>query len=663
MSAKTGSEIPITQGDIAKFFKSASMLLVSVSHAPKKDLAALRSDSAPQMKAPGLMFGSGQASPESRQSMAILKVAKELNQGDDLFDENVNVALNAVRTGLQIGFHIAYLYGKTSGLEALQARRKRNELKLDAEIAEWTKKMEAQAAITLFVAASYVTWKLSGLKAEELSGVNVSFLGLPELVLGGQAQATAGVLYHFGAYASTVQSGLEFLKLTDMYFRAVLDDVKMQSKSFVESTADFTDKNYRLEGSAFTVSGFEAAASGGRRLVEFKPVYAKEIVGNVEAKRFTLRVARFLMAYDVKRKMNPMMEFGAFPWMYLYSGEPGTGKTMLIKLAMSMVRDHCQVLDIPFRVHELPGDLISTYQGGSAERFEQWWSVLRNPGEIIVAPIDDAENIFTERSGENVSAGSKEVVASLLRCTEGATAINRGNVIVPWATNIPDMVDAAAMSRIMAKIPVPGAVTRNDFNDQMRMWGDGLQKLSPGIVDLAWPNDYRYLADQDISMVPDAQKRRRDALVEFKDERLVRLYDEVRAQGISLQSYDLHGTLFASIKKHMNRFTSREVRNITTVVMSRLFDFDFPPEWLSDRAAFVEKDYDTKRAMILELAKVNMKGQKLSEILFEEMVRSVNAMVEIIDGGRTRRVRKMAEDLLERSEAQELAVRMKGGSK
>ena len=375
---------------------------------------------------------------------------------------------------------------------------------------------------------------------------------------------------------------------------------------------------------------------------------------NKEAKRFSDRIARFLMAYDPVRKMNPMIEFGAFPWMYIYIGQPGTGKTMLIKRVMTQVRDYCEALGRPFRVHELPNDIISTFQGGSAERFERWWSVLRNPEEIIVAPIDDAENVFEERTRQGVSSGVKEVVGSLLRCTEGATAINRGNVILPWATNIPDIMDAAAMSRVMAKIPVPGAVTRKDYNDQMRMWGDGLDRLRKGIVDLSWPNDYEYLSDQDIARAAEAKKQKTEGLVAFKDKRLAQIYESIVSKGMSIRDYDLYGMLFAEIREKMRNFTSREVRNITTVVMSRLFDFDFPPDWLSDRNRFAALDYDVKRGMILDEAIKNMQGLKLSEILFEEMVRALDAMVEVIDGGRQRRIREYAKDASERAEATRL---------
>lgn len=657
MSDKAASEIKITAEELSAYLGKATDLLTSISYQPARDLADARSARAPGEKPSGFSLSSVTTPPKMK-TMAIIQLASTLNRGDKLMDETINHALNTVRMGLQLGLHVSSLFGKYSGLERLKEKQASNLLVGDTEKAQWSAGMEAQAAITLFVASYYVSWKLNGYKSEELSSVNVNFYGLPEpLALRGQIQAVSGALYHWGSYLETAQTSLDFLKLTQLYFKAVYEDLKAQSPAFVPNATAFTDVSYRLEHTEFTLNGFHGELNGGQSKVEFKPLRLEQVVGNHEAKRATLRLSQFIIAYDMERKMNPFMEFNALPWIYLFKGQPGTGKTLLIRALITLVNEYCGTLELPFLVHPLSNTVISTYQGGSAENLENWYSVLRNPSLIIVAPVDDAENVFQERSGENVSAGTKEAVATFLRNTEGATAINRGNVLMPWATNIPDKIDAAAMSRIMGRVDVPGAKTPEDFMDQLGMWGREANGWRKGkeIIDLSWPNDYTYLSSQGITP-PEEMSTDLDHAVAIQDKRLSEILERLRASNYTLRQYKLYGAFFAEIHELFPRFTSREVRNITTNVMLRLFSFDFDSSWLTSRDAFVAKDYDTKKEMILDAALQNMGGLKVSEVFYQETVRYLNTMVDIIDGGRQRRIKELAERIREDQDARSLAA-------
>ncbi len=657
MSDKAASEIKITAEELSAYLGKATELLTNVSYQPTKELADARAARTPGEANKGLSLSSVITAPKMK-SMSILGTATALNRGDKLMDETINYTLNTVRTGLQLGLHVSSLFGKYSGLERLKEKQVSNLLVGDAEKAQWSAGMEAQAAVTLFVASYYVAWKLNGYKAEELSSVNVNFFGLPEpLMLRGQMQAVSGALFHWGSYLETSQTSLDFLKLTQLFFKAVYEDLKAQSPAFVPNATAFTDVSYRLEHTEFTINGFRAELSGSQSKVEFKPLRLEQVVGNHEAKRATLRLAQFAIAYDMERKLNPFMEFNAFPWIYLYKGQPGTGKTLLIRALITLVNEYCGTLGLPFLVHPLSNTVISTYQGGSAENLENWYSVLRNPGLIIVAPVDDAENVFQERSGDNVSAGTKETVATFLRNTEGATAINRGNVLMPWATNLPDKIDAAAMSRIMGRVDVPGAKTPEDFMDQLGMWGREANGWRAGrdIVDLTWPNDYTYLSSQGITP-PEETDSSADHAVALQNKQLSETLEQLRASNYTLREYKLYGEFFAVIHNLFPRFTSREVRNITTNVMMRLFGFDFDSSWLTSRDAFVAKSYDTKKEMILDAAVQNMGGLQVSEVFYQETVRYLNTMVDIIDGGRQRRIKEIAERIREDQDARSLAA-------
>ena len=106
--------------------------------------------------------------------------------------------------------------------------------------------------------------------------------------------------------------------------------------------------------------------------------------------------------------------------VFMGYGIPGTGKSMLIAAIATRLKKHCDELEIPFLFHPMPDTLISTFQGGSAEKMVKWMKPLQDPTKLIFAPIDDAENNLQERTAQGVSAGVKEVIGVFLRYTEGA---------------------------------------------------------------------------------------------------------------------------------------------------------------------------------------------------------------------------------------------------
>lgn len=635
MSVNVGSEFPIKQADLERHFGTANTILRSVTHRPTKDLDALLTDRGSAPRPSGLIFGSGQG--PSAQNVSVLKTAQAVNKDDDLMDENINAALNTVRAGIQIGLHIGSLFAKSSGLEALKNNPKADEKR-------YTNLMAAQAFITLFVTAYYVTWKLAAQKAEELTDVKVDFLGIPEpLSLSGQTTAFGSALFHYDAYLKRVQNGLEFLKITQLYFRAILDDLKMQAKAFEADAGTFTDKSYRLERTTFAVNGFHAEVHGGLPSAEFKRVDLNEVVGNFEAKRLADRLTQYLIAYDLDREMNPMIELGAFPNVALFKGKPGTGKTLIMGGMLTQASDYCMNLGLPFRAHPMPNTIVSTFQGGSAENMQNWMDALKNRSELVIAPIDDAENVFESRTRQGVSAGVKEVIGTFLVNTEGASAIIRGNTIIVIATNIPDQLDLAVLSRVQMRADVDGAARPEDWMDQTYLWTKRMDGWGVGFVNLAPPKDYKFLSAQRLLRQEDTKKLA--ANVSFVDERLGQIHVRLLKEGVKPDGFAYYGKLFTEALKSFPTVSSRDMRNIQTAVMTRFFDFDFPKEWLTERERFVAKPYDEKRGMILEVAKANLGKLTFAQVLFEETAKYLNVTVSILDGGINRRIEERAADI------------------
>ena len=651
MSASAGSAVPISWDDLVSKMKLANQYLTSISYAPKRTVASLRSATTEKTRG----FADSRADEASKSdSVAIIATAKALNGDSDILDELTNSALSIVRTGLQLALYVADKYAEASGFATLKERKAASR-GVFPDDAEWAAKQETHAAITAFVLAYYVTFRFES-KDEKKVTAEVDFAGLPEPVaVGNQIRSIGYLLYNWGSYLKGAQTGAQLHRLTQLYFAAVLKEMQSRSEAF-KFSEPFTGTTYQFDSTGFIIRGFQASILGGA-VVEFKRVELKQVVGNHEAKRIVARLAQMTIAYDFQRKMNPMMELDAFPWLGVLQGSAGTGKSMLLGVLQTLVQDHCKALGLPFQLRPIPNAIISSLQGESARAYEQWWQSTFDPNFITVAPVDDAEAVYLDRRSQSSSEGSKLVVMAHLRLTEGSTAVNAGNVLQAHATNNADMIDPPVFSRYLYRIRVPGAETRNDFLDQTRMWGDKVNKITDPknpLIRLEFPGDYAFLSDQGL-ISREERDRKAESFAGFKDKGLAQIWEQVERKRLSSNSYDLYGTFFAELHKRFENFTSRDVRNVTTCVTSRLFGFDFPPEWLSDCEAFVAKDYDTKKQMILEAALSYQKGLTVAQVIFQEMVNYVESTIAMLDSGRKYRIRQLADENLERREALELA--------
>ena len=216
---------------------------------------------------------------------------------------------------------------------------------------------------------------------------------------------------------------------------------------------------------------------------------------------------------------------------------------MLIAAIATRLKEHCDNLDIPFLFHPMPDTLISTFQGGSAEKMVEWMKPMQDPSKLIFAPIDDAENNLQERTAQGVSAGVKEVIGVFLRYTEGAYAVNYGNSSIGLFTNLPEMLDKAVISRVQGRFKIDGARTEHDFLDQDHLWWRKLDKTMPDFVNMKSPSDYEYLKDQGLA------KNMGDILNSIEKPSEARVLDAY-SKAEQLHSTDNH-LFFASLYKEI----------------------------------------------------------------------------------------------------------------
>lgn len=573
-------------------------------------------------------------------SKTILALKKRLLPDSVAIPLHLNEALYALQEALTIGIWLKDSYGDASGLSSLRERKSA----LDpTQIREYDSKTHTGTAFMLHGIAYRILFELKPKASDDLSVIKNKFAGVPELSFVSPIKGISCMLFYYDKYLAhpeIITTDKDVIDFTVIYFEAIIAEIQLRHNS-LEYTDTITDRTYKLEDSEFAVSGWDNTFEGTAKSVEFNKIEFEQIVGNRDAKHFARRLTERMLSYDFTAKKNPFQELGGFMPVFMGYGIPGTGKSMLIAAIATRLAKHCEQLDIPFLFHPMPDTLISTFQGGSAEKMVQWMKPLQDPTKLIFAPIDDAENNLQERTAQGVSAGVKEVIGVFLRYTEGAYAVNYGNSSVGLFTNLPEMLDKAVISRVQGRFKIDGARTIPDFVDQDYLWWNKIDKTMPGFVNMSDPKDYEYLSEQGLA------KNLGEILQQSEkptEARVLEIYEQVAAKHTDTEHL-FYGQLYKSIQKIFPFFSSRDIRNIQSAVSLRLTDFDLPEDWFENPEIYFKQEYDTKYSMLQELMKGNMKGLNFSDIRRQEVVRYLDNVATIADTDFKRKVERRVADM------------------
>lgn len=532
------SALPIQEKDLAAYSDRVNALLRKVSYTPRASV-----EPGSKTKPGELSWMSAPALTAQQEEVSIFKIAHSLNpESPLLLQDKVNHAVTTVWQGLRISAYLQKLYEKTSNLEVLVEQNRRGVLE-SAQKTEFRDKCTTASAIAVFVAAYYIFWELSRSDGNE-SRAEIN--GIPEINLQTPVDAVNCVLYYYTAYlqqTGLVQNAGDFVRVTRLYFEALVNEIKSREGS-LKYTEPFVSRTYKLQGSEFAVNGFSAEAGAALVSVEFNRVELDEIVGNRTAKRQARLLAQRLLCHDFEQNKNPMMELGGMPRLRMGYGPPGTGKSMLIAAIATMLSDWCKLLKYPFAFRPLPDNIISTFQGGSAERGVEWFRLFHDTTKIQYGPIDDGEIVLEDRTRENVSAGVREFIGVFLRMTEGAYAINPGNYTIDVFTNLPDQIDKAVLSRIVHRFMIAGAENRTDFTDQDYLWWKRYLNVDTKFVNMQDSSVHKYMeAQRLLRSLSEAQEH----YDEPKDERVRAIYRRVRERQ-DPSSHLFFGRLFVPVR-------------------------------------------------------------------------------------------------------------------
>ena len=599
------NSLAITEPELVKFRKDAQSYLDSA-----RQTVSLNA---------GRAIGTYVGGQSTSDQVSFSKLVQSMESDDPLLSDVRLHTLHSVRRGMEVGFYMADQYRQRSGSDSFDSAAGLS----DSQKAEYNEKMQAAAAVTLFACVRFILWDMRKLTEQNTFVGNIS-APFEKVDISTPRTAVMNMMYGLTKVAEKeVNQSDDRLVAVVVEFAQSVAEAILNRQTGLKHLDAFTSVSYTLEGTDFTIAGFEAVDFTKATSVEFNRVAMGDIVGNADAKHFARRLVERTMCYNLKAQKNVFSELGGLAPVWMGYGKPGTGKSMLIAATATMFQEYCDQVGRPFLFHPLPDNIIDSYQGNSAKNMLAWIKMAQDPTQIVFMPIDDAENILEERIRQGVSEGVRAAIGVFLRYTEGAYAVNHGNATIGVFTNLPEQLDAAVRSRIQGRMVINGAATVEDFFDQDHLW---MRRFAgQEFLDVTPPDQYQYMsAQQAVKSIGDTAQTRDEP----ENAIVAELFATVAGE-YSAQSHEFLGHLYQAFMERFPQFSSRDIRNIQSAINQRVMDFELPAEWFEKSENFVDLEYDRQKEMVLALRDENLKGLRLAGVYRQEAVRYLDNYVAI----------------------------------
>lgn len=548
---------------------------------------------------------------------------------DALFSDVENRVLRVIRRAIQVYLAIYDYYEDASGLSRLKADNQHGRLSASAE-PELAAKIETGSAASAFALNSFI---LSMLARDTESDDAANDLTSPEPhPLHSKTQTLRSNLqYFYTAIDSHARDDASLLRAVRGAAREQVSALQAVA-SHLQYTESFTRYEYRIEADDVVVSGFEFPEERVVGPIEIQTRRPEEVVGNHIAKLEASRIAQRLACYDIELGQNPFVELGGFVFSFIGDGSPGTGKTTLIQMVVSLLTQYCDVAQLPVRYENFSIDEISDYQGRSGHNAKRFCRSILDRRVVGFGTVDDVDQVCGNRGDRNASSGQLEVTGVFMQELGGANTVVRGNASFGLFSNYPEKVDDALRQRTQARFQVDGPQTQEDFTDLLHILLGESWEMPLG-------HGYEPLATQEIRRMIDQKYSEHDRP---KSDTLRSVFEsEVEKRGGKrFSTWRDFGEYLHAIGKSDPRFTGRAVKNVSDAVRSRMMDFDLPAEWLERHAAFFGRPYAERLEMIREL-----QGEITPEIVIQEINRYADSEARYGDAAERREFERRVSEI------------------
>lgn len=630
MTNQTANAVTITQEELKKQRQDAQALIERVSWKVLSDV---------DYSDPTNVYVAG-LGRERDEQVSLTALFEKLDPSDSLPSDAQMHVLRAIRGGLQIARHVADSYGERAGIPDSN----RSAGLTETQLTEINVKKQTSAAIALFCFSRYLLWDLREL-TEGNAYLETVTATIPEVELSRLVPALRAAVFHLGKNIETkAQSDDSRLVAIVWRFAERLQLEILNRLGALQHQASFVGVNYLLEGTDFSVHGFDVQSFGGTKSAEVKRVERDEVIGNSEAMKPLFAAVQKLMLYDVVHQMNPLLALGKFPAVVGYDGDPGNGKTLAMSAGATYFTDLATEMGLPHKVMIVPG-FVDKYQGESKKAAEQWCREFFDPSSVKFGIGDEFEQIMGDHGSDSASEGSKEVSTTFLKAFDGVGTIQRGHSIFLYGTNYRELINPAFLSRTNLRAFVGGAETLDDYVRFIVLMLKKVNQNFPGLVNyknIDWNMNLR------APQVPDPE----DAI--FVDPSAT--VEEVFAQAQSM--HDVDDVLFLArffwlMKRRFAAFSLRDCKNTIEAATSQMANFEVPMEFIQNAAAYSERSFEEKQGLLTELARAHVSslGTDFVSLMSDRAHYYATDALRTADVRHTRAVKELAGRMLVQTDA------------
>ncbi|MCD6589663.1 AAA family ATPase [Candidatus Woesearchaeota archaeon] len=189
------------------------------------------------------------------------------------------------------------------------------------------------------------------------------------------------------------------------------------------------------------------------------------VIGNKDALEKVRNLVLLLSTYDPEEAYSPIRRVLDYPIIIDLYGEPGSGKTHLVKYAEQLLRNIYNEKGIDTLIKYITMNEFSSYINKSAKNLESLFETIRNSNDRYLIVIDEFETMFFSTNRNN---DEDTKVTGVLRRILGDTSREKGN----WAMIITSNADLSEDSRLEPQIRsrlrggavyVPGVQTVEEY--------------------------------------------------------------------------------------------------------------------------------------------------------------------------------------------------------
>lgn len=447
-----------------------------------------------------------------------------------------------------------------------------------------------------FAAASYIVKKMqkiidSGGGAEDKEAPDLSHLELdntvPEEVAIKRLLAPLFLnLIRHAKMQEVFADSLEFPLFVKDVFQAyarLCQDSKELYKTYNEQLAGY---QFRIMDEFVVLNAYqdESLPMNASIKVEqdFQPIRAEEIVGNRAAKIKIQRYMDRLALYDSKQQMNPIMELGGLSWSNLFDGPPGTGKSSIFRLAMTLLSERCAQTGMPYHIITVDQSIKDEFYGKTGKLLLQKLNQTQDSQALSLVIFDDIDLLTSTRS--DAQGADNDINNIIMQYLDGVYTVRRGNVINFAASNKPTGLDNAMRNRFSDRLLIDGPTKAEDFSDMLHIMAGKI--LKNGLI--AIEDAYTPFASQSQSSDDSTQT------VAYMAEE----FDQYK--NATVKDF---GEFMYRLKEKNPLITGRSMKAILDAIMERCADFDVPQDWFENSTLYFEKTYDEKVEMLKSLYK------------------------------------------------------------